>query len=510
MDTLNQQEILSVGKRGMSIIEILIAMTLAVIVISGVVAASGGVGVTLGGYQSTISDSEINTDALHKAHDLVETASAAGRMDFSSVIPSTFMDGIYTKQLTIPVGYATQCSEAIAGTVSWTGMRGRTLSVGATTTIVDVPGMFALGGDCAIEPSPRRWDHPTRFASDTLNSVKIRAIDVLNKIAYIGADKAPYLYIADTHNAVFGQTSGLIRGVSAHKFSNLFNDDGKTLDQINDIDVAISHGRVYAYLATASTTAQLAVVDVTDIHNPVLVATRALHGITATDSTAWGWRVYYYDAHLYITTRETAGPELHVFSVSDPTNPTEDSTYGGGNKELNSTVNDFVVQNGIAYCAVDSNARGELLVYDVSMPSAIREIIGARTNFPGSQNGVSVFLIGHTLYIGRQAVPNGPELYILDAHNPRSVSGGLPIIGSPQEIGGDVLGIRSVGGLGFLVSSKKNEEFQVWNVADPTRMTRISTYTLGKSVQGSMDYESDFIYATGDTTPNFQILYSPI
>jgi prepilin-type N-terminal cleavage/methylation domain-containing protein len=140
--------------RGFSIIEILIAIALMTIVISGVLVGSGGFASTIAGYGGTVSDSEINSEALRKAQELIEQAAATAREDYTDVVETSvtdISDGLeYLKKLLLPTAYATQCQQAVSGVVSWTGTHGRELNVAATTTIVDVPGMIALGGDCDI------------------------------------------------------------------------------------------------------------------------------------------------------------------------------------------------------------------------------------------------------------------------------------------------------------------------------------------------------------------------
>lgn len=485
--------------RGMSTLEILIAFAILTLSLTAVI-------MVVFGNQSLAIDTQTNIEALTKAQARLEIARAASREDFNSVVTDTAvsMSGIpYTETLTVTD--PTECKKQVISTVSWSA-GSRTLTVDLTTFFTDIAGFLALGGDCPTDSSGKKWDDPQQFAFDTLSPGKSTAIDALDSIAYLGSDKKPFLEIADTRAAYLDQIHAQDFFVT---YANSFNSDGETINQINDIDVASIDDKVYAFIATASTTAQFAVIDVTDIQNPVFLTSRQLSGVTASDSTAWGWRIYYYDEKVYITARETAGPELHVFNVSNPANPTESPGNGGGSMELNTTVNDFVVRNGLAYLADDSDARGEILIYDVSVPSAITELVGARTNLSGNQNGMSVSLIGAKLYFGRQSTSGGPELYIFDATSPETATAGLPILGTPKEIGGDVLGIEVVDRFGFLVSSKVGEEFQVWNISIPTNITLIKKFNFGNIVAGGMDYEPDFIYATGNATPNFQILYSP-
>lgn len=481
-------------------------------VVVGTVGSVGSFGSAIGGKQTVVSDGEINTMALHKAQDLIEGAAAVARTNYSAVIPTTAVDSsgglTYTKTLTIPTAYATQCSQSIASTVSWSATYGRTLWVGATTTITNIPEMLALGGDCAITPPPiGGWNPPHIYAYDTFSG-KPTALDALEHIAYMGEDNSPWLRIADARTVPLPipHNGDLFIPLP---YANNFNSTGKVLDQINDVDVYKheASGKVYAFVATASTTAQLVVIDVTDIQNPTIavngtgiLAKRNLTDVTATDSTAWGWRVYYYNGKLYITARETAGPELHIFDVTDPRDPTEI-----GRKELNTTVNDFVISNGLGYFAVQSDATGPLRVYNVATPTGITEVVGARGNIAGTENGLSIFLIGPRLYFGRQK-NSGPEFYMLDASSPLTASGGLPILAS-KEIGDDVTDLRVVGPFAFAAVKHANEEFQVWpsDLSGPA----INIYNFGNVINAGFDYNNEWFFVTGGSTPNFKILYSP-
>ncbi len=401
----------------------------------------------------------------------------------------------------------------ITGFIRWKE-EARSLAVSLATFLTDPEEALALGGDCATNPPVGGWNPPVLFASDTINPGKFNTLDALQKIVYLGGDHVPYLYIADTRNTILGDNHN--NNPSLVTFANSFNTSGKTIDAINDIDTYkdLANGKVYAFATTASATAQLVVLDVTDIHNPVIAqnagvpAKRTLYGVNPLGSYPEGWRVYYYDKKIYLTTRETDGPEFHIFDASDPTNPTE-----LGNKELNTTVNDFTVRDGLAYFADDSDARGELLIYDVSNPLVISEIVGARGDFPGNTNGESLFLLGNKLYFGRQKTPSAPEFYILDASSPRTAVGGLPIIGLSdpnKDMGTDITNIRVAGSFAFIATyANSSGGFKVWDISNPLDIQSINlTFNFGNKPV-AIDYDSNFVYAGGESTPNFQMLYSP-
>src|SRR3989344_3746845 len=496
----------SIGKKyvnGFATLEILIAFAVLILSISAVI-------LLVFGNQSIIVDSRTHSEALYKAQKMLEEARAASRQDFFSVNSiTTTSDDIYQK--TLNVIDLTQCEKQAISTITW-NLNPRSQKIELTTFFGDIAGTLALGGDCAVNPPEEGWTNPQRFASDTLNPGKTTAIDVLDKIAYLGADKKPYLYIADTQGAIINQIGGMLIGIESNKFSNDFNKNGDLINIINEIDVYkdSATSNVYALIAMASSTAQFAVIDVTNIHNPNLLAVRKLNNVVPGGMTSHGYRIYYYDKKAFIVTRETAGPEFHIFDLSSPGNPIE---LGNGTKLVGptppngTTANDLVVSDDIAYFAAEKNS-AELLIYDVLIPSAPSFMSNATVNLSGNENGSSLYLIGNKLYFGRENV-TGAELYVFNASNPRTAVGGLSIIGNPSNIGSGILDMFVIGRFGFIVSGKTNEEFQVWNISNPEDIQNIAKYNFGNIVAGGLDYEPDFIYATGDATPNFQILYSP-
>ena len=491
----------SVGKnrKGFATLEILIAFAVIILCIGAVV-------MVVFGNQSIAIDSETNNEAITKAQKSLEDARAASRQDFMSVnsTSGTETSGPLTFTKNLEITDLTPCKKQVISNVTWNSSN-RPQTIQFSTFLSDIAGALALGGDCASEPPSSDWDSPARFASDTFNPGKPTAIDVLNRIAYLGSDKVPFLEIADTNGAVLGQNSGLFvtyaNGFSLVEIPNSI-DVIKWTDPLGNI-------KNYAYLAMNTNTNQLKVVDVTDIRNPVLMATRALSACV-TGGAPQGWRLYAYKDRLYFLTRFTAGPEFHVFDISDPINPSE---IGGGvckGFELGDTSESIEVRDQVisgstirfVYLATDEVDK-ELRVLNVTNPLAITNVNAATQNLPGAQDGQSVYIVGNKLYFGRQSTPSGPDLYVFNISNPTV---GLAQLGS-QDIGTGVIGIRVVGSLGFFVTPKVSKEFQVWNISNPASVSLIKEYNFGNVVSQGIDYEPDFVYATGQSTPNFQILY---
>lgn len=487
-------------QKGSSTLEILIAFAVLLLGITGVIGVSFG-------NQSVTVDAQTNNEALYKAEKILEDARAASRQDFNSVNPVIFpLDGIYQKDLTVTD--LTECKKEVKASINWSTETLRPQKIELSSRLADIKGALAQGGDCASSPPTSNWNNPQRFASDTFNPGKPTAIDAQNGIAYLGADNFPFFYIADTRNAVLNQSGGLFV-----TFANSF-DAGlqiNALDAINWRDPISGSNKNYVFAAMDAASNQLKVIDVTDIYNPTAV-TRSL-STCVTGSFPEGWRIFYYKNYLYLVTRETAGPELHIFDVTTPSSPSEFGAGACKGFQLNDTVESLTVRDQniggmikrYAYLATDQNNK-ELRVLDVTDPLNISEVMAANQNLAGNQDGASVYLVGNKLYFGRQSTPSGADLYIYDVSNPPT---GLPLVGNPVDIGTGVIGIRVAGRFGFLATPKTNQEFQIWDISNPASITLIRTYNSGNVINHGLDYEPDFIYSTGQSTPNFQILYSP-
>jgi len=495
----------TISERGSSILEVLIAASILVLSITAAT-------LLVFANQSLKLDSETSDEALYKAKDSMESARARALGDFASVVPILpAPDTIYSKELAVTD--VTPCVKEVVGRITWSAEANRPQKIELKTNLADIAGVLALGGDCATKPPGKKWSNPQKFASDNFNPGKPVSIDVLNRTVYMGADTYPFFYIADAGAATPGQSSGLFVN-----FSNGFTPGY----QVNAVDAARwrdpSTGavKVYVYAAIDSTANQLQVIDVSDIHNPVTVATRSLSPcVIPTGSYPQGWRLYYYKDRLYLVTRETAGPEFHIFDVQDPTNPTELGMGACKGTELTTTINNLVVHEQVisgvikrfAYAATTLNS-GELQVYDVTDPAnvgAISEVSAARQDLPGTQDGQSIYLVGNKIYFGRQSTPSGSDFYIYDASHPTT---GLLLLGS-KDINTGAIALQIVGKFAFIGTPKTNQEFQVWDISNPVNITNVATYSFPKVVENGTDYEPDFVYLTSAASDSLRIIYNP-
>ncbi len=424
-------------QRGFSTLEIMIAFAIMSLVFGGVMLAD---------FSSNywVIASQTSNEGLYKAKTRLEELRAASRQDFYSAVSSPAakdMDASCTSGslcyfVESVVTDISTCSKYAQAVSSW-AVRGYPTTTTSLPTHLTYPAeAISLGGDCLLNPPKGTWAsaHTTGTASVPGNP---KGVDALGGITYVVSDTTPYL-------ATYYQ-GGLVA------YTNNF----KVSDPVNGFDVArdAATGRTYAFLAVASTTGQLAIVDVTDQASPTEITRVSLAGVVPTGSAPQGWRVAYYGQRVYITVRETAGPELHIFDVANPAAPNQLASV-----ELNTSVYDLVVRDEessgttkrFAYLATTKGSAGKVLVYDVTTPGSVVEVTGAATTLP--TNAKSLALAGRTLYVGTDAVSGGGEVYALNVTNPGAVSGGFPTLFS-GEVGAGVVGLKVAGEHLFALAS---------------------------------------------------------
>ncbi len=375
------------------------------------------------------------------------------------------------------------CKKAVTIRVSWQTGQYPTSTIRLFTTLSNVQEAIALGGDCQIE-KPNDWTMIHAYTHTDRTLGEIRDIDVFAGNAYIVDDRSPYLHIIGTDD-------------SCHTCTDAYN----ALDVARDLRT----GRTYAYAAVATTTQQLHVIDVTDPHQVVVVATRALNG--ATGSYPQGWRVRVYGDRLYILTRETAGPELHIFNIADPTQPAE----VGSGLNLGRTVTDLIVRDqmidGVMHRFLFLAAKAglkELSVLDVT-GDTMREI--DIFDAPGSADATSIALSGNHLYLGRDNVTGGPELYVFDMTDP-TLDLAQRVIAT-AEVGARITSMRAWGTYLFLNVAKSGKELQVWSIASSSPIL-LKTVSAPHLVERGLEIDGALLYTVLQGTPvSLQTWYAP-
>ena len=400
------------------------------------------------------------------------------------------------------------CSKYVEARVSWQVSGYATTTTALFTNLTNISEAVALGGDCILSQPAGDWSTvPQNVGALINNPGKLyTGIDVLHGVIYATASTSPYFLVYAAPTSV-GQNPTLVGSASGAGV------------RLNAVDVVknFSTGRTYAYVAQHATTSQFGVFDVTDPSAPALVAERRLRGITPPGVFSEGWKAFAYGSRLYLTTRETAGNEFHIFNISTPAEPTEIGT----GFQLNRTVNDFVVRDQkiggavrrFVFLASDANVK-ELGVLDVTN-DVVSEI--AFVNLAGNQDGLSVFLAGHQLYLGRASNTSGPELYVFDATDPAALSA-ASVIGQ-GEAGADIASLRVSGAYAFVGTSRSGQELQVWS-ADYTawnpsvlNVGRFRSFSFPHLAPTGIDIDGDWIYAASrwSNAPGdaLRVLYTP-
>ena len=471
--------------KGMATLEILMAFAILILCMSAVI-------LVVFGNQSMAVDSETNNEAISKAQALLEEARADSREDFASVETSSIEnDDIYQKQIIVDPFATTACSKQVEAKITWTTEANRPQNINFFSRVVNIPEALALGGDCpAVPPGPGF----TIGGELNMGSEKTNGLDVFNKKVFIALQDSPGLAFVDVTD--YTNPFQIINGYNVGS-------------EVNDIDVAKDSdtGKVYAYIVKETATNQLQIIDVTDVDNPTFIRNINLPEVEGS-SEPEGYRVYYYKERLYVTTKETAGPELHIFDVSDPTaNPLPKF----GTKNLNRTVNDIIVTDQniggtnytVAYMAADSNLK-EVGVFDVTTAGVANEMYSL--NMTGSADAYSVFFssVSKLLYIGRQT-NSAEEFFAFDATNSFTALTEK----AKKEVGENPMGLRIVGTYAYMVTNDSNEDFQTYNADPTTNLSHIRTYNASNKGTG-IDYEDQFIYETLEQgSVLLQIYYVP-
>ncbi|MES2966329.1 MAG: prepilin-type N-terminal cleavage/methylation domain-containing protein [Patescibacteria group bacterium] len=399
------------------------------------------------------------------------------------------------------------CAKSVVVDVRWKlGVRYATSSIPTQTYLVNPNEIGALGGDCLVVQPKGRWGETNMAVGSELQQSPLgtTGIDVLGNYMYVTSEVAPYFRVFEISNDITNVP--VLVGVST-----------STEVRLNDIDVIrdLPTGRIYAYVTQHSTSSQLLVYDVTESNNPVSLVQLSLYNVASSGSFPQGWRVIAYGGKLYVVSRETTGPELHIFSLDNPRLPVEITT---ASINLNRTVNDMVVRDEIVgntmrrflYLAASADLK-EVGVYDVTGTVPIEV---AAINLAGSADASSIYLTGSTVYVGRKS-SSAPELYSFE--NQKLIAGELGLRGS-GEVGTEILALGGVGTALVLGTAKNGEELQLWSPNETQWSTtspnagRLQSLSSQRLSPLGFDIHDSFLYAVSEslTQPeSISVVYSP-
>lgn len=477
--------------RGISTLEAAIAFALLSLAFAAALPAM------MGG-RFLLADASMRAEALEAARRSLEAARAAASVDFRSVDPATSTRDRFTLTLGVePDGF---WIKRVTSEVGWRSPSGLPSKVRLSTLLTQPD----LEDTCVSVPTGD-WKRPHAevfdlgaLVGDASGTYAITDVDAYRGKLYVtgndGSAAQPDVFVFDVADPAHPALAGT------------FDDDPAAKTGPAAIAVAPSGGRVYAYLASASsfTRGQLKVIDVTDPKSSAWSPPNVTYKIPAgaVPSAGLGDSIFYRRGYVYLgLTAASAGKEFDVIDARDPLHPVWRGGYSLGSHDLNAVAVRGVYAY-LAHPAGASSAQEQLTVLDISDPSTPRRVSGFWSAGGIGGNGKSVAPVGAKIWLGRTASRISgssdaiPELFALDGRDPESVPP-APLGGIALETAESVNGIVARGHLVFLLT---NSRLQVWDVSDPAAPRAwtpggTSAEFLSLSGKGAaVDCEGDTLY----------------
>jgi hypothetical protein len=451
----------SIGKRGSSIIEIIIACALFSILIGAVV-------LLVFSNEFLVEDSSTSATALAYAQsDLIE-ARALAHQNFGSLVSLTNTKQTYTITRTVAVVDAV--TKKVSSTVTWSE-HGRALSLSLSTLVANVSP-----DECSLSNSDD-WSHVRHFDFPTTSLVPGSSNGF--GIADVAVARGK-LYLAAQSTVANGPTFFIFDIPTDPSLSPIFRgsvDNAPTISSTGITAIAVTGAYAFAANGTNSNfgtcsvgpnCAQLQTISISDPVHPTLVANTKVPSVTGSGGQSIGASITYQNGYLYLGLRKTgSGPEFSIFDVGantgSPTNPRFLGSYSVGR-----TINSIRIVGDYAYLATDDSAR-ELIVLNIH--DKTHPTLAGIFNAPGTTNfglGFSLGLSNDLVYFGRSWVGNAPELYILDSNTTPAVLGS-------QEIGSSINALFARKARVLLVT---DAQFQVWDISNATAFAPLASVTL--------------------------------
>jgi hypothetical protein len=488
-------------QNGFSTLEMLVAMAIFVITISAV-------SLTMYTAESLTIDSETGTEALSLAQEMIEHEQALARKDFHLVTPTTtdkkFGSLTYHKSVAVGTTSAPDyASKEVTVTVSWIGEHGNERSVSLSSLVTNFDNV--VGGDTCDSTISGNWDSPVVIKTiadlSTLTGIPAGSYTIGDLDVYKG-----YLYVAVSYTTAASDPTFFIFNVSdpANPILLTATDTAPFKSGLAGVRVAedVGTGKTYAYLASALSSGQLQIIDVTDPTLPAETFFKKLK-LSGVGSLGVGNSIFYKSGFVYLGLTGTggSGPEFNIIDVHHPDTPVQ-----VGGKTIGNNVNAIFVRGKNAYIASPNN--DELIVLDVSNPTNILRV-GEFSSSTG--NGRALAWVGDTAYFGT-TLASTPELYVLDtASTTHPVSSGTYDVG-PASTASSINGIVARGSTAFVLykAGDNDGKLAVMNIADPTApaLKFLSAFTLPSGPTGagtshySLDCEGNTLYAATNYSAN--------
>ncbi|MEK7193640.1 MAG: beta-propeller domain-containing protein [Patescibacteria group bacterium] len=448
-----------IGISGQGVLEILIALAILTITLSAAIL------VVYGG-QSLLLDTRLGNQALNIAREKLENAEDIGRNDFNSLASTSSASGIFSGTLTVTA--VNTSTKQVISRVSWSVDPLRVQKVELKTLVTNWVPPVPLFGD---------WQNPLSKGTIDLGPGNSgTGVRVRNRIVYITStasdSKKPDFYVIDATDP----------GNPTIIFST---STGSGAD-------AVAIGGNYAYIANHDSSGQLQIINVANPASSYLVKTYQIPGLA---NSAYIKKLTVSNNIAYVVTEKNAGPEFYTIDVSNPATPVLLGTF-----EINDNANGIRVDGTTAYVAV-ANSSAEMKTINVSNLSA--PSLMSNFNATGTLSGYSLSLIpaSSTMFLGR-AQGTGPELVVVNVSNPA----GMTLI-SNTEIGANILGLKAVNYLVFLLTDDANNEFKVYNISNLSNIVFWSELNFPQA-PNDIDYERNTLYVAVRSNDALRIITS--
>jgi hypothetical protein len=246
----------------------------------------------------------------------------------------------------------------------------------------------------------------------------------------------------------------------------------------------------YAYLSTASDTAELTIVNITNPASPTLAST-----VNLVDTND-GFSTFVVGGFAYVGRAVDTTSGTNEFYIINVTNPASPSVQGSVN--LTGSVNNIKVSGNYAFLATTIDAQ-EMVVVNVTNKSS--PSVATSYNAPGTADSNDLGINGTTLYLASNTNASGAEVYSLNIATPTA-----PSLLDTYEVGGNVLGISPLGNYVFFTSSVAASRFTVLDTASPSNLLLESQLNLGVN-SNDVKATGDYAYvATGSNTQEMMVI----
>lgn len=218
----------------------------------------------------------------------------------------------------------------------------------------------------------------------------------------------------------------------------------------------------YAYVSSISNTQELQIVSINDPANPALASSYNNPG----NLDASG--VYKLDDIVYLVIRASTS-QLVTIDAANPLNPQFLGRVNLGPNNQTGIAYEVTVKSGFAYVSSASNPQ-EVKIVDVSNSSA--PTLSGFINLPGDNDALTISHINNNLYIGQSDI-----LHVYSIDNPLSplLLGNISI-GTGGIINDIALDIAQSPDVLFLANSGNVAEFQTINISNPAEPVVFGTY----------------------------------